>query len=178
MLSKVRHYVDKKTLKLIYHAIFESHLYYSSLVWAQNSSSTKRLYILQKKSLRLMYFLKRNSHTGPLFDESGILKFFDKISLGNCIFINNCINKTIPSIFHNWFTLIKESHSHDTRMSEVGCLKIPAFNTKTYGRYSVTVNAIYNWNYLQKIHNETLFHDMKLNKLRKILTDYFRSKYC
>ena len=43
MLSKVRHYVDRKTLKMIYHSIFESHLYYSSLVWAQNSNSVKRL---------------------------------------------------------------------------------------------------------------------------------------
>ena len=32
MLSKVRHFVDKKTLKSIYHAIFESHLFYSCLV--------------------------------------------------------------------------------------------------------------------------------------------------
>ena len=49
MLSKIRHFVDQKTLKAIYHAIFESHLYYSSLVWAQNFNSTKRLFILQKK---------------------------------------------------------------------------------------------------------------------------------
>ena len=46
MLSKVRHFVDKKTLKSIYHAIFESHLLYSCLVWAQNFNSIKRLYIL------------------------------------------------------------------------------------------------------------------------------------
>ena len=45
----VRHFVDQKTLKAIYYAIFESHLYYSSLVWAQNFNSTKRLFILQKK---------------------------------------------------------------------------------------------------------------------------------
>ena len=32
MLSKIRHFVDQKTLKAIYHAIFQSHLYYSSLV--------------------------------------------------------------------------------------------------------------------------------------------------
>ena len=49
ILSKVRHFVDQKTLKAIYHAIFESHLYSSSLVWAQNFNSTKRLFILQKK---------------------------------------------------------------------------------------------------------------------------------
>ena len=41
MLSKIRHFVDQKTLKAIYHVIFESHLYSSSLVWAQNFNSTK-----------------------------------------------------------------------------------------------------------------------------------------
>ena len=49
MLSKIRHFVEQKTLKAIYHAMFESHLYYSSLVWAQNFNSTKRLFILQRK---------------------------------------------------------------------------------------------------------------------------------
>ena len=40
MLSKIRHFVDQKTLKAIYHVILESHLY-SSLVWAQNFNSTQ-----------------------------------------------------------------------------------------------------------------------------------------
>ena len=44
ILSKTRHFIDRKTLKLIYHAIFEPHLYYSSLVWTQNSNSIKRLF--------------------------------------------------------------------------------------------------------------------------------------
>ena len=48
-LSKIRHFVDQKTLKAIYHAIFESHLYSSFLVWAQKFHSTKRLFIIQKK---------------------------------------------------------------------------------------------------------------------------------
>ena len=177
MLSKIRHYVDQKTLKMIYHAIFESHLYYSSIVWAQNSSSIKRLYILQKKALRIMYFLKRNSHTGPLFKDSGILKLFDKISLGNCTFISDSLNKRTPIVFHNWFTLISESHEHNTRLSDVGCLKIPHHNTKTYGRYSVIINAAYNWNFHQKLHKETLFYTLRINKLRNILTQHFKSKY-
>ena len=49
ILSKIRHFVDQKTLKAIYHAIFESHLYYSPLVWVQNFNSTKRMFNLQKK---------------------------------------------------------------------------------------------------------------------------------
>ena len=50
MLSEVRYFVHKKTLKSIYHAIFESHLFYSCLVWAQNINSIKR-FIFYKRNL-------------------------------------------------------------------------------------------------------------------------------
>ena len=46
ILSKLRHFIGRKTLKSIYHALFEPHLYYYSLVWAQNSNSIKRLFVL------------------------------------------------------------------------------------------------------------------------------------
>ena len=61
ILSNLRHFIDRKTLKAIYHAIFEPYLYYSSLVWTQNSNSIERIFALQKKSLRIIYFLGRNS---------------------------------------------------------------------------------------------------------------------
>ena len=56
MLSKIRHFVDKKTLKLMASS-FLSHI---SLVCVQNNCSlVKRLHILLKKSLRLMFFSKQ-----------------------------------------------------------------------------------------------------------------------
>ena len=41
------------TLKLIYHAIFDSHLNYVNTVCGQNKNSPNRLFLLQKKALRL-----------------------------------------------------------------------------------------------------------------------------
>ena len=99
MSSKVRHFVNKKTLKSIYRAIFESYLFCSCLVWAQNINSIKRIYILQKKSLRLIYLLNRNAHTTSLFKDSNILKFPVKIALENCIFIKNYFSQTLPTPF-------------------------------------------------------------------------------
>ena len=125
-----------------------------------------------------MYFLKRNAHTDPLFKDSRILKFFDKISLGNCIFISDSLNRRLPVVFHNWFTLISDTHEHNTRLSEVGCLKIPHHNTKTYGRYSLIINAAYKWNYFQKLYKNTLFYTLKTTRLRNILIQHFQSKYC
>ena len=42
-----------------------------------------RLYILQKKSLQLMYFLNQNTHTDPLCKDLNILKSHDKTVLEN-----------------------------------------------------------------------------------------------
>ena len=153
MLSKLRHVLDIKTLRSVYYAIFESHLCYASLVWAQNTNSVKRLHLLQKKSLRIMFFQSRNSHIGPLFKVSKILKSFDKTALENCIFISKSLKELLSSIFNNWFNFFFfDSHSHDTRWSNLGYLKIPSYRTKTYGRYSMFVNSIYVWNHLQSCH--------------------------
>ena len=81
ILSKSKHFIDIKTLKSIYHAIFEPlHLCYFSLVWAQNVNSIKRLFVLQKETLRIIYFRNYNAHTSPLSRESNnahISPFFE-----------------------------------------------------------------------------------------------------
>ena len=58
ILSKLRHFIDRKTLKSIYHAIFEPHLNYCSLACVQNSNSIKGLFVLQKKVLTDYIFPK------------------------------------------------------------------------------------------------------------------------
>ena len=136
MLSKLRHVLDIKTLRSVYYAIFEFHLCYASLALAQDTNSVKRLHLLQKKSLRLMFFQSRNSHTAPLFKVSKILKSLDNTAPENCIFISKSLKGLLPSIFNNWFKFSFESHSHDTRWSN---LKILSYPTKTYTRYSMFI---------------------------------------
>ena len=85
-------YVNPKVLRFIYSAIFESHLNYSSIVWAQNPGSIKRLIILQKKTLRIINFKPRNCRTSPLFKKNVILKLIDKVHLENILFVNKCIS--------------------------------------------------------------------------------------
>ena len=135
MLSKLRHILDIKTLRSVYYAIFESHLCYASLVWAQNTNSVKKASLITEKIPQNVQ--SRNSHRGPLFKVSKILKSFDKTALENCIFISKSLKGLLPSIFNNWFKFSFESHSHDTRWSNLGYLKIPSYHTKTYGRYSM-----------------------------------------
>ena len=60
-----------------------------------------QIQVLQKKSLRIIYFLNHNAHTSPLFRELNILKLPDKIDLKCCLFTNKYFNKCLPTIFKN-----------------------------------------------------------------------------
>ena len=60
LLFKMRKYVSPKILRYIYFAIFDSYLFYSCLVWAQNFSTIQRIVILQNKEIRIINFQLRN----------------------------------------------------------------------------------------------------------------------
>ena len=137
----------------------------------------KKLYILQKKSLRLVYFLNRNAHTTPYFKDWNKLKFPDKIALENCIFIKNYFNQTLPTPFKHCFTLSTDSHTHNTRWSKLGCLKSHSLKTKIYGRQSANVSSIYTWNYLQSYQKNAMFYPLSLTRLKKLIMQYFFFDY-
>ena len=62
LLLKIRNYVNMKTLRNIYYAIFDSHPTYSCIVWAQNINTVNKLIIPQMKALRIM-----NRQVPPIF---------------------------------------------------------------------------------------------------------------
>ena len=85
ILSKLRHFIHRKTLKSIHDTIFESHLCYFSLDWAKKKKIKLKDILFCKRNyiFRIIYFQSRNAHTSPLFRESNILKLPDKNPLKN-----------------------------------------------------------------------------------------------
>ena len=53
---KVGNHVNVQALRNICFAIFDSHLNYFCIIWAQNINTVNRLIILKKKALRIMNF--------------------------------------------------------------------------------------------------------------------------
>ena len=79
MVYKVRVFVNTKVLKSIYCAIVDRHLNYANKVWGQNKNSLNLLFLLLKKSLRIISFECRNAHSNTLFCKYEIVKLHDKI---------------------------------------------------------------------------------------------------
>ena len=132
ILSKLRLYLNTQTLRSVYYSLFESHFNYANIVWGQKINSSHRLFLIQKKAIRIMNFERRISHISPLFNKLNIVKFYNKISIENCVFISKFINNFLPSSFQNWFNLSCSHHSHHLRSSSVGFLKVPAFKTSSH----------------------------------------------
>ena len=141
LLFKMRKYVSLKILRSIYFAIFDSYLSYCCLVWAQNSSTIQRIVILPKKAVRIINFQPRNSHTSPLFKQSSILKFQDKICVENILFVSKSLNNLSPSVFNTWFVFSSGQHSYETSSSTQGILIKLFYKTNRYGKYSITISA-------------------------------------
>ena len=96
MLYKVRDFVNADFLKSICYALFESYINYACIIWGQNIITTNRLYILQKKALRIINFKEHNAHSSPLFH------FITNISI-----INYLQFLLIGLHFHQCLTIIK-----------------------------------------------------------------------
>ena len=96
-------YVSLEILISIYFTIFDSYLSYYCLVWAHNCSTIQRIKILQKKTITIINFQPRNLYTSLLFIKMSIIKFQDKIYLGNISFVSKSLNNLSPSVFTTWF---------------------------------------------------------------------------
>jgi hypothetical protein len=90
----------------LYYALIHCHFNYASEVWCSAPQSCiNKLYLLQKKAVRLICNEKYNAHSEPLFKKLEILKITDMISLSKLKFMHQYTYNKLPiSFFQTWLT--------------------------------------------------------------------------
>ena len=162
MLAKIRHFVPKATLRVIYHSIFSSHLLYGSQIWGQNQGCNLICIIrLQNKAMRIINFAPFNASSDVLYKNSNILKFSENINLLNLLFVNDRLIDKFPLAMNRIFKFKGKKHNYQTRNSSHR-LTLPNVNTSTYGLNSIEYKCISTWNRMI-----LKFDDEKLNNLKK-----------
>ena len=58
----------------MYYEIFDSHIDYANVIWAQNFNVVNRVSILEKKATRTISLLARDYHSSPPFKKQNLLK--------------------------------------------------------------------------------------------------------
>ena len=116
IISKLRHYVDLNSLKMIYYSLVYPHLIYCITSWGKAPISVLQpLEILQRKLIRIMTNSDFRCHTPPLFHSLKLLTISDIYKLNLAISIHNIQNNKFTG--SNNLVLLKDSHSYFTRLS-------------------------------------------------------------
>ena len=168
LLFTIGKYVSLEILRLIYFAIFYCYLSYCCLIWAQTCSTIQRIVILQKNAVKIINSQPSNFHTSPLFKQSSILTFQDKVCLENILFVSKSLNNLLSSVFNTWFRFSSDQHNYETSSSAQGNLIKLFYKTSRHGKYSITVSAVESWNKIQKQLKDMLLKDLSPIKLKQL----------
>ena len=153
MMYKIRQYITKNTLKMLYYSLIYSHLVYAIEAWGSaDKTHLNRLLTLQKRAVRMINFQdkRREDYTlppsDPLFRELEFLKIQKIFMLRIGTFIYNCLKNYYTNHFKQWFKYINEIHSYETRANVNKNLFTPRARTTHYGLKSTKVLGPKIWN--------------------------------
>ena len=100
LLNRLKHYLPKASLKILYDSLVSSHFLYGLEVWgACPAKMKKRLTVIQKKCVRIISKANWNSHSEPRMKELKILKFEDQHLFQCATLVFDMLNKNAPDIF-------------------------------------------------------------------------------
>ena len=144
VLYKIKYFVPDHVLKSLYNTLILPHLNYCNIVWGNTyPTRLQKLFLLQKKAVRIITNSSHLTHTPPLFSKLSLLNIFDIHRHQCAIFVYKFIHKQLPVNFDSYFLSKHDVHSHNTRTSHH--LFAPSVNCDLFKR-SILYNGVKVWN--------------------------------
>ena len=128
VINRLKLCLPKKSLLMLYSSLILPYHNYGLLVWGNTHQNLlDRVFLLQKKALRVICYSPIRSHTDALFASNKLLKFRDLFlfSLGQFMYMYN--NNLLPDVFHSMFLKNQSFHEYPTRRSNE--YHLPLFRT-------------------------------------------------
>lgn len=104
VLSKAKHFLDHKSLHILYCSLILPYLYYCAEVWGNTYKCTiQSLSILQKRAIRIVHNTGYTDHTNSLFLKSKTLKFIDLVDFQTAQIMYKAKNNLLPGNIQKLF---------------------------------------------------------------------------
>ena len=147
IISRIRHYVPRSVLVLLYNALILPHLSYCLEIWGNTyPSALNPILLLQKKVARLITFSDYTAHSSPLFRRLRILDIHKLCKLKTCLFVFDLKNNHFA---HNLSHYIQDQqpHSYPTKPKIDGDLPVPKVRL-SISQHNFKYAAVKHWNSL------------------------------
>ena len=170
IISRIRHYVPKSSLLLIYNSLILPHLSYCIEIWGNTFQTIlKPLLLLQKKLVRLINFSDYNSPSAPLFTKLGILDIHKLCKQQCCLFLFDLNEGNFARNLQHYVP-DPIPHNYLTRSSLQGSLPVPKAKL-TVSQHNFKYAAVQQWNLLPvTIKSITNRHQFKSQLKKYLLT--------
>ena len=125
-ISRIRKFVNRSVLLRYYKSFIEPTIRYGLLIYGCTAySKLLRIYMVQKKLLKLIFFKKPRESVTHLFSESTILSVYDLYILELMKFVLKLINRKLPTRYLNSLYQRDMNSCHTTRSVSSGLFKKP-----------------------------------------------------
>ena len=169
IISKVRHYLDRSSLLLIYHSLFDSRLRYGILGWGSASEQyLSKLRVLQNRTIRFIMFSSFRTSAAPLYSALKILPLNEQLTLQKNVFMHSLHFKSLP--FSLSMYCQKPEHSYSTRYKTSGNYALPCPLTNR-GQRSIKFTGPKAWAEVPNHLKEVAFRKPFSKKLKEYILD-------
>ena len=170
ILYRLKHF-PRNILIMIYYALIISHINYCNITWSYCTDYfMTRLFVLQKKAVRIIANASFNAHTLPIFSELHLLNVYDISNLNTAIFMFMCSKRLLPPVMLSKFSLNNSVHNHNTRNSVN--YHLPKVRTNT-SKNTIFFKGPILWNHLPN----TVKNAPSLNSFKRAYKSHLLSLY-
>ena len=121
-------------------------LTYCLIAWGNTFQTyLQPLFVLQKKTIRIITFSSFFEHSSPLFKDLNVIKLFDEVTVHIAVFMYKFKNQLLSTNLNVFFTSIKETHNDNTRLSSRMTYALPKTRTN-YGTFNIRYQGARIWN--------------------------------
>ena len=116
ILARLKNLISTNVKKTIYNSIIAPHFHYGSVAWGSSKSCNfRRLYVLQKRAIRIICKSKYNAHTNPLFKQLALLTIED-IYKQHCVKIAiKRLKNVLPPYLSSLLPVSDDIHNYTIR---------------------------------------------------------------
>ena len=144
LFCRLRNYIPRKTLFLLYYNLVYSRIQYGLLTWGTATKQLKKIEVCLNRIVRIATFSSIYTPINTMFKQLNILKISDiyRLELGK--FMYQLYSDRLPAVFVQLFKKIKEIHSHNTRQTEKSTYFLLRVS-KTIGQQLLTFRGVKLW---------------------------------
>ena len=146
ILCKARKKLAKSSLINLYYSFAYPYLIYCNHIWGKKyPTSLEKIYLVQKKVIRIVTCSPYRAHTEPLCIANRILNVADINDYMIGIFMYNYMDGNVPNAFQNFFHVNRNIHDYELRNADA--IQVP-YGRLDIRRFSIIIAGANLWNSL------------------------------